>query len=222
MKTPAVYAIVCGPTGKKYIGSSRTPWLRRAVHLYWLKNYWRWGCSNVFFGSLAIKHDVEQYGVEAFYMEIIKSCPGATNEELKEIEAKILIKSEDELYNKWYKGESHGSHDAKHFLEIEPEYAKMHEYYVKQKLVLQKVERKYEFTVKRRVAKLKYYSEMMNNGEITDELHRGVRLLIGTTHAKIKKKVDWMREQDRDLRALLKLRTRELREKYSNSEVPLY
>lgn len=100
IQQPAVYAIVCSATGRMYIGSSKRPDLRRAVHLYWLKNFYKWGISNVFFGSLKVAEDVIKHTHEAFYMTIIKSMPGATTLQLQEEEDKIIAKHDPEiLYN---------------------------------------------------------------------------------------------------------------------------
>lgn len=121
-KQPAIYEIVCLPTGRRYIGSSSRPDLRRAVHLYWLKNYWKYGCSNIFFGSLALKADVEKYGPNSFTMDIIKSIPGATRNILNKEERKILeTLDKSQLYNKYFLNSA--KHKTSVFLEIEPEYA---------------------------------------------------------------------------------------------------
>ncbi len=100
IQQPAVYAIVCNETGRMYIGSSKRPDLRRAVHLYWLKNFYKWGISNVFFGSLKVAEDVITYGHEAFYMKIIKSMPDASTFELQHEEDKIIAQHDPAiLYN---------------------------------------------------------------------------------------------------------------------------
>lgn len=100
VQTPAVYAIVCRPTGRMYIGQSKTPWLRRSVHLYWLKNFWRSDAPNVFFGNLKVRDDVMEFGPECFELVILRSMPDATTGELiaAETEERQSYPS-DQLYN---------------------------------------------------------------------------------------------------------------------------
>lgn len=103
---PALYAVVCRSAGRAYIGSSLRPDLRRAVHLYWLKNQMKWGCSNIFFGNKKLAADIAKYGVEDFYFEILQSMPGATSKELKRAEIDFLNHHGlDKAYNRFIEGE---------------------------------------------------------------------------------------------------------------------
>lgn len=106
VQQPAVYEIVCSGSGRSYIGSSTRPDLRRAVHLYWLKNYWKFHSSNVFFGNLAVAEDVKTYGVDSFYMDIVISAPGASSAELLKLEKDYLAKkARRKTYNRIMKEE---------------------------------------------------------------------------------------------------------------------
>ena len=100
-KSPCVYAIVCKGSGRMYIGSSKQPDRRRAVHHYWLKRYWEYGTSNVYFGSKKVAEDVEKYGVDNFQLEILKSMPDSTDSELRAAEDEIIESYPREiLYNR--------------------------------------------------------------------------------------------------------------------------
>lgn len=92
VQKPAVYEIVCSGSGRRYIGSSLRPDLRRAVHLYYLKNYWKFDSSNVFFANLELAEDVKKYGVDSFYMDILISAPDADSAELVKLEREYLSK----------------------------------------------------------------------------------------------------------------------------------
>ena len=98
---PAVYAIACTKTDRKYIGSSVRPDLRRATHLYWLKNIDEPGTSNIFINCKQLKKDVQKYGVDSFYIELLEVLPvTTTNDELREIEDRYLSNTpSDKLYN---------------------------------------------------------------------------------------------------------------------------
>lgn len=98
-KTPGVYEIICKPTGKRYVGSSKRPDLRRAVHYFWLKNVNEDGLSNIFQNNREIAEDIKKYGPDAFYMEIVKQVPDASRKDLEAEEAEYMAKVEDKLYN---------------------------------------------------------------------------------------------------------------------------
>jgi hypothetical protein len=131
IKLPAVYSIVCKTSGRKYIGSSMTPDLRRAVHLYWLKNYWKWGCSNIFFGSKAVKEDVEEFGIGDFYMEILEQCPDAvTYMDMYQREWKWIEKCKPALlYNRAKRYNDKGWTSFTTFVEIDDEARMKYERY---------------------------------------------------------------------------------------------
>lgn len=125
---PAIYSITCLGSGKSYIGSSMRPDLRRAVHLYWLKNYWKWGTSNIFFGNTAIARDVDKYGAESFQLDIIKSYPNATSEELKKHELAYLQKHGiAKFYNRRAGGKYTDGGWGFAFIEIDPTIKQMRE-----------------------------------------------------------------------------------------------
>ena len=96
---PGVYEIVCEPTGRRYVGSSSRPDLRRAVHSYWLRNPGRTGTSNIFAKNEDILRDIEKYGYEAFYFDIVELIPGATRHELMMAELKYMQSLNGNYYN---------------------------------------------------------------------------------------------------------------------------
>jgi len=111
MQNSAVYEIVCRPTGRRYIGSSTRPDLRSNTHLCNLKQYWKYSTSNIFFGNMSVKKDVERYGTDAFYVDIIESAPGASNAELLPLERQAIANTPKRKlynlgaangYNEWY------------------------------------------------------------------------------------------------------------------------
>lgn len=102
IQQPAVYEIICEPNGKRYIGASKRPDLRRAVHLYWLRHIEVPGTSNIFGKNAEIVDDVAEYGPDAFYMELIEQLPGATRQQLREAEEQhmeALSNQGVEIYN---------------------------------------------------------------------------------------------------------------------------
>lgn len=124
LKEPCVYAVVCKYTGNAYIGSSLTPWLRRAVHLYWLKNYYRYGASNIFFGSKKIAKDIQHHGVESFYFEVVQHMPGATSKEIRAAETAFLkLHGLSKCYNRWDIEEPHRASHV--FFEVEPSFKEL-------------------------------------------------------------------------------------------------
>jgi len=82
---PALYAIVCKPTGRMYVAISRRPDLRRSVQLYWLRNIDKQGSSNNFRTIPKLVEDVKKHGPDSFYMEILHAFPhGLTDEEMRD------------------------------------------------------------------------------------------------------------------------------------------
>lgn len=98
-KKPAVYAIVCEGSGKMYIGSSKTPLLRRSVHLYWLKNPDEEGTSNIIKGNMEILADLEKYGWESFYFEILEVVDTGIRADLIAVEREMMELNRNKLYN---------------------------------------------------------------------------------------------------------------------------
>lgn len=134
LQNPAIYEIVSKSTKRRYIGCSVRPDLRRAVHLYWLKNYWKWGNSNVFFGNIQLARDIEKYGVEDFYLNIIKSFPKETTiKELKLAEAEFM--REHQIKKSYNRNDfSLAEKSIKHYTalcEIEPEVRKGYQHFLK-------------------------------------------------------------------------------------------
>ena len=105
-KLPAVYAIVCKGNGKMFIGSSVRPDLRRNVHYFYLRNTESGNNGNIFLTNEEIKRDIEKYGPDSFYMEIIQFFPkGTSRAERQAIGASIMSKLPfDATYNFYKKG----------------------------------------------------------------------------------------------------------------------
>jgi group I intron endonuclease len=145
MQTPGVYAIVCKSTGNAYIGQSLRPDLRRANHLYCLKNYKTWFSSNIYFGNSKIAADIEEYGVEDFYIDIIESLPGATKRELKDAEIAFLtLHGLSKCYNNKIDGNRDMNSTRTPFTETDAECKRIFDLYsaAKKKLVWQKKDNK--------------------------------------------------------------------------------
>ena len=127
IQQPSIYEIVCTSSKFRYIGCSMRPDLRRAVHLYWLKNYWKWGNSNVFFGNVKLARDVEKYGVQSFQMNILKSFPSDISiKDLKIAEAEFLRTNKiKKMYNRNdFSSEEQSIKNYTAICEIEPEVKK--------------------------------------------------------------------------------------------------
>lgn len=157
VQQPAIYAIVCEATGRKYIGSSMRPDLRRAVHLYWLKQPWRWGISNVFFGHKQLLKDVQKHGVESFYCEILESIPDARkNSDLWEAEQRHIEQySAKDLYN--YQGWQDNTAKCFRFSDLEPEMKALEKQY-------RTLMKKHEALVLKTREQNKICSEMLTQG----------------------------------------------------------
>lgn len=98
---PAVFEIVCEGSGRRYIGASLTPNMRKASYFFNLRNIKFFDRGNIFFGVKAIMDDLEKYGFDSFYFEIIKTIPGATQQDLDKALEKIIKKyPTEQLYNK--------------------------------------------------------------------------------------------------------------------------
>ena len=218
---PSVYAIINSRTGRAYIGSSTRPDLRRAVHLYWLKNYWKWGCSNIFFGLKAIANDVIEFGVDSFYMDILKSCPGASNKELRD-EERAIAKSVDSslIYNRNDFSSNH-AHSSR-FTELEPEFAKLHEYYWSNRDELFKAETKYTKFLARKKARFAKLKENRAAGMYDNKTYFKLVKAHSDDYREKKHQIQTLRKKDADLRKLVRATSNELKKKYSESEVALY
>ena len=71
LNKPAIYAVTCKTSGRMYIGRSKSPDKRRAVHYYWLQQPEKEGTSNVYFNNEVLLGDVTNFGVDDFYMEFL-------------------------------------------------------------------------------------------------------------------------------------------------------
>ena len=98
-KKPAVYAVICEGSGKMYIGSSKSPMLRRSVHLHWLKNPDEDGTSNIIKGNLEILADLRKYGWESFYFEILEVVESGLRADLQAVEREMMELNREHLYN---------------------------------------------------------------------------------------------------------------------------
>jgi hypothetical protein len=75
LKRPAIFAVINIENHRCVIGSSQSPWLRRAVIYYWLKNIHTFSDSNTFFGHKDLIEDVEKYGADAYRLHLIQEIP---------------------------------------------------------------------------------------------------------------------------------------------------
>lgn len=99
IQSPAIYAVVNTKNGRKYIGASVRPDLRRAVHLYWLNNVSVYATSNVFFRIPDVEKDVNKYGAGVFEFEILKSYPRGTKLAEMVQEEQQIIANTPNVYN---------------------------------------------------------------------------------------------------------------------------
>jgi hypothetical protein len=99
---PAVYAIVCRTTGRAFISSSIHPDKQRNVHFYWMKNWFKYGTSNTFFGNKKFIDDVKDNGLHDFRMEILESYPGMNSKQVHQKAVEFLERHGLECtYNRW-------------------------------------------------------------------------------------------------------------------------
>lgn len=222
MQTPSVYAIINKKTKRMYIGSSKRPDLRRAVHYYWLKNYWKFGCSNVFFGSLSLKKDVEKYGVDSFYLEILKSMPDANREELEFAEQEIIEKYlPKQLYNKTAHGDIHAKVHVG-FYEIEPEFKKLADEYEKLSNQLASAELRHIKFKHNRVKNNREIVEQRRSGKITTEVAKQLtKKNSDETKVRIEQ-LNNLRKQTLELGQFINAETKKLIKKYKAATKPLY
>lgn len=89
LKKPSLFALVNIHNGRCIISSSKSPWLRRAVMYFWLKNPNVYADSNTFFGHGEFIEDVLKYGPDAFKFHFIQEIP-------RHISPKALRALEDE------------------------------------------------------------------------------------------------------------------------------
>lgn len=100
LKKPWVYEVVCRGSGRRYIGTSKKPYMRRAVHLFYLRNLDLETTSNVFFGNDKVAEDVALYGVDSFYMDVLEPETKNTRGSMSPTEQKWLdYYGWEQLYN---------------------------------------------------------------------------------------------------------------------------
>jgi hypothetical protein len=221
LKEPCLYAIVCKYTGRAYIGTSESPWLRRAVHYYWLKNYFRYGSSNIFFGNLKLAADVKEYGADSFYLEVIEHMPNANAADLLKAETDFMVlHGLDKCYNKWHQGLPLKYRNS--FMEIEPEYKALFD---KGTAAYQDYDRylmeHHEF-IQEKNEQRKELKEMLKNGKITkDEFFKKTRSL-SEEHNDRKAFHQKLYKEYKTLKAQAKKMLSELKIKYAKTKVPLY
>ncbi len=222
IQTPSVYAIINRKTNRMYIGSSKRPDLRRAVHHYWLKNYWKFGCSNVYFGNLTLKNDVEKYGVDSFYMEILKSMPDSTPEELKAEEERILSTYQPkQLYNKAF-FERYSQKVTVAFYELDKEYRKLADYNEQCKKTYDAVILKHQKYTQLKIQENRKYVDQRESGEITTEQQRKQADRLAKEQ---KVRVNQVKELEKQLKLseqAIRLKAKELVLKYKAATKPLY
>jgi cell fate (sporulation/competence/biofilm development) regulator YlbF (YheA/YmcA/DUF963 family) len=92
--------------------------------LHWLQRYWTFDNANSFFGCVQLGKDIRKYGVGSFYIDILKSMPGATNAELDAEQDKIVKGVDEKLLYNLSKGKGskqpHDIHSS--FYELDSEY----------------------------------------------------------------------------------------------------
>lgn len=222
IQTPAVYAIINRKTKRMYIGSSKRPDLRRAVHHYWLKNYWKFGCSNVYFGNLTLKNDVEKYGIDSFYMEILKSMPDSTPEQLKAEEERILNTYQPkQLYNKAF-FERYSQKVTVAFYELDKEYRELVDNNEKCKKTYDTVVLKHQKYMKQKISENRMYVEQRDAGEITNEEQKKQAARIATEYKKRVAQVNALEKQLKESEQAIRLKAKELVLKYKAATKPLY
>lgn len=124
LRVPGIFEIRCIGSGRRYIGSSIKPHLRRATYYYFLRNPMKLETSNIFFGNKRFLADLEQYGVEAFEFHMLSSHPGATDTQLNDIKWKLISAIDKSmLYNR---DTGEGFYVKSLFIELDDEVAALY------------------------------------------------------------------------------------------------
>ena len=211
VQQPAVYKIVCEGNGRHYIGASTRPDLRRAVHKFWIKNPWKYGVSNIFFGNKQLWRDVQKYGWEAFHCDIIHSMPTATLAELHAVEQEEIDKAgPSKLYN-YSEIKSSNKHFYR-FSQLNPEFKKLVKKYdvIKNTAEKLKLEWRDEIVIFNRI-----------KAEKTDDKNERIKAQERIVKAKRKKKIAAFKEIGVTKTSILANLT-ELKKQFAESETPLY
>lgn len=124
LRVPAVFEIRCVPTGRRYIGSSIKPHLRRATYYYFLRHPMKLETSNIFFGNKTFLADLAAHGEESFEFHILSSHPGATDAQLNEVKWSLISKlDKSTLYNR---DTGEGFYVKSLFIELDDEVAALY------------------------------------------------------------------------------------------------
>ena len=208
----AVYEIVCSGSGNRYIGSSTRPDLRRANHYYWVKQPWKYGISNVYFGNKKLWRDVQKYGYESFYCEIIHSRPGWTNEQLEVLEQEVIDKADKrKLYNTRLENKNQPRYEK--FAALDPTLKKMVKEYNSTK--------PYERLVAQIEKEKAIYEDILSRKwPIREKPVRLSKQLSKLRALRIKKQL--LVPQRNEARLAIQARMKYLIKKFSEIETPLY
>lgn len=83
LKDSAIYNIVNKHNGRYWVLCSIKPYVDRSIKLFWLRNPRKRGSTNSVLSTPLLLEDVERFGADAFYFEVIELCPGTPNAELQ-------------------------------------------------------------------------------------------------------------------------------------------
>jgi hypothetical protein len=147
MFEPAVFELVCEGSGRRLVGATDAPNLRKAVYFFHLKNITKYSNANPFFGCAAALEDLDEHGFDNFYFEIVKQLPlDMTPDDLEVERNKQMAKySVDSLYNRVAKPTSRGtSYKQSRFTALEPEMAALETKREQLIAVLTKIEAEYK------------------------------------------------------------------------------
>ena len=75
LNEPAVFEIVNKTTGRRWIGVSTAPAFHRSRYFYYMRNLDLQHKANVFRLCEQMKIDIQKYGIQDFYINIVKKLP---------------------------------------------------------------------------------------------------------------------------------------------------
>lgn len=100
-KRKVIYKLVCKDSARFYVGYCDNPYVSRATLYFYLKNYWKYSSSNLFFGVLKLKEDVMKHGLDSFYFDIIQFVDNNDKKEIIDLTESIIKSTDPEkLYNR--------------------------------------------------------------------------------------------------------------------------
>lgn len=221
MKDPGVYAVVCKYTGNAYIGSSLTPWLRRAVHLYWLKNYWRFGSSNIFFGNLKLAKDIKDHGVDSFYFEIVEHMPNASADEIRAAEKNFLrTHGLEKCYNRCDTSLDHRTTHT--FFEIAPDFKALYDEMMAAYQNYFDFKRSHHEFIEEKTIRRTELLKQKEDGFLTPSEYSTQYKLLSAEHLNKKRQIDKSYSDYRVLRFKWKRMLAELKRHHSTTTEPGY